>query len=196
MRVIGLSGYPGCGKDTAALALTQRGWERLAFGDKLKLGALAIDPIVGAVVPHGSHTVKLIRMSEAVKAYGMEEAKRRFTEIRRFYQRYGTEGGRDIHGQDCWLRVVRDQIDEFTEMTPEDRPAGVVITDVRFHEEYDLVKSYGGSVFYVERESLSYSPSHASEQYRFPFDGRLANDASVDDLHGGLLDLVNAAALA
>jgi len=33
---IGLIGLAGSGKDTAALALTERGWRRIAFADRLK----------------------------------------------------------------------------------------------------------------------------------------------------------------
>jgi len=39
--ILGLSGYAGAGKDTAALGLVERGWVRAAFADALKLEAIA-----------------------------------------------------------------------------------------------------------------------------------------------------------
>lgn len=39
---IGLIGWAGSGKDTAALALIERGWNRVAFADALKVKALGM----------------------------------------------------------------------------------------------------------------------------------------------------------
>lgn len=192
MKLIGLSGYPGSGKDTAASALLARGWKRLAFGDRLKEGAFRCDPIVGIEIPpwYSRNQPRTIRLSWAVAKYGMEGAKRKFPEARRFFQRYGTEGGRDIHGQDCWLKVVREAFDSFESMPPEEQPAGAVITDVRMRNEYDFVKERGGMVYFIERESLDYVPDHGSEAYQFPFDGRIQNNWPVNRLHNDLLELV------
>jgi len=188
LKIIGLSGFPGSGKDTAAEALLYRGWKRLAFGDKLKQGAIGIDPIVG--VEHQPwwrrSPPKLIRLNQAISKYG-DAAKRKFPEVRRFYQRYGTEGGRDVHGRLCWIKIIERQLLEF--IVSDNPPPGVVITDVRFPEEHELIKGRSGSVYYIERSGLDYAPSHSSEQYQFPFDGKIVNDWEIDRLHNDILAL-------
>ena len=42
--LVGITGYAGSGKDTAALALLNNGFERRAFADPLRAGLLGIDP--------------------------------------------------------------------------------------------------------------------------------------------------------
>jgi dephospho-CoA kinase len=45
--IVGISGYARSGKDEAAKALVEMGFERRAFADKLREFLLALNPMVG-----------------------------------------------------------------------------------------------------------------------------------------------------
>jgi hypothetical protein len=153
--VVGIAGAARHGKDTAARILIERlGFVRLAYGDAMKCGLLAVDPyITWKMTWRGP---RLVRLSEVIAEFGWDEAKRRYPEVRRSMQRYGTEGGRDIHGYECWLRPVAQCIDS--------QPGRYVITDVRFDNEADVVHDRGGVVCRVVRPGYNnLTAQHVSE---------------------------------
>lgn len=173
--ILGLCGLAGSGKDTAAEALVDDGWVRVAFADAIREGLLAIDPIVGS----GADCV-CWRISDYVESGGWDGAKRN-PEVRFLLQRYGTEGGREVHGDDCWLNIGRRKIVEAL-------AAGkcVVVTDVRFANEAELIHELGGQVVKVLRPSSGLSGSnsaHASERLDFVSDRVLVNDSTISSLH-------------
>ena len=87
--LIGLTGPPGCGKDTAADHLVKNhGFVRVAFADTIREVALTIDPY--------DH---FFRLSDVINLIGWDRAKRQ-PEVRRLLQVIGTEAGRDVHGAD------------------------------------------------------------------------------------------------
>lgn len=66
-------------------------------------------------------------------------------EVREFYQTRGTEEGRDKHGDDVWIDIVEMKMYYFKQHGF-DR---FVITDGRYPNEFDWVKSFGGKVYKV-----------------------------------------------
>jgi hypothetical protein len=175
MKLIGLAGHAGSGKDEAAKALFPLGYERVAFADAVRRAALAIDPVIVGT------SCNNLRLSEFVALVGWQEAKRE-AEVRRLLQVIGTEAGRDIHGRDCWIKATDRDVANFRLMG-----RGVVITDVRFSNEARYIQKQGGKVYLIQRPGVGPRNEHASEKLGFDVDGVIVNDGSIDELHRWVL---------
>lgn len=145
MHIIGLSGYAQSGKDTVASILAERGYKRYAFADIMKDCLVAMDPYTGP-----------LRLSDNIADYGWEKAKVLIPEIRRLVQVFGTEVGRNILGEDIWVQALINKIKS-------EMPDKVVITDVRFENEFSAVKNYGGEMWRVQRPGVTAPNNHSSE---------------------------------
>lgn len=201
-KIIGFCGYPGSGKDAAAAFLVARGWQRIAFADPLRAMALAIDPYVNLRVEYGPGPItegprhdesdnsisargpcKVIpmRLSEAIKRSNWTDAKR-IPEVRRLLQRIGTEAVREIIGPDTWIEIAERSIG------PNKR---VVITDVRFANEAEMIRRRGGLICWVKRTAAANQShnSHVSEQYPFDVDCHIDNDGTLSELENRVLEL-------
>lgn len=153
--IIGLTGRKRSGKSTAARYLVENHeFTELSFAEPLKRMALAVDPRVG---PESDP----VRLSEAVGVWGWEEAKDRFPEVRRFLQRLGTEGVRDILGEDLWVEQVHNQLWDL-----DLNHTSIVIADVRFENEARLIRDWGGVVVEIQRrgDDPEERDPHASER--------------------------------
>ncbi|MDG4783285.1 hypothetical protein O7614_26865 [Micromonospora sp. WMMD961] len=167
--LVGLLGRSRAGKDTVGARLVERhGYVRYAFGDNVRRLALAIDPLVD-VSFDGE------RLGELVNACGWESAKQ-FPEVRRFLQRLATEAVREIDPY-FWIRPVMDDVEADIR--------GVVITDVRFHNEAEAIRRAGGLLVRVIRPDLPPDP-HVSENELLDraTDYEIRNDAGLDFLTG------------
>lgn len=164
-RVIAFCGYAGSGKDEAAKALPL--FTRVAFADAVREAALALDPIVKSYDEVTYHLTDLVRLK------GWGEAKQE-PEVRRLLQRMGTEAGRDIHGQGCWVRIAARKI----------AAAGdVVITDMRFPNEVEFVRQLGGKIIRIVRPGVGPVNGHCSESFQIEAHIEIVNDGTVDELH-------------
>lgn len=172
LLVIGLHGYPTSGKDECAKILaeiTGGEFERVAFADPVKDAALACDPLVDVENSEGIFSnsnywsgekvpvVGIVRLVWLVKEVGWTEAKK-CEDVRRFLQQLGTEGGRDIHGQDCWCKIATRKIIEARR-----NKKHVVATDVRFDTEIHTVQWFGGEFWKVTRPGVGPVNNHKSE---------------------------------
>lgn len=181
--IIGLTGFARSGKDTAARGLIeQRGFTRLAFADLLKKVAYDIDPYVETTPG------RFERLSEVVDRLGVEKAKS-FPDVRRLYQRLGTEGGRDNLGTNVWVDPVMRSALRVN--------GGVVITDVRFPNEVAAVKAAGGLVVRVVRPDVSAVNDHASDAgvAALSVDLEVTNDGTVAQLHSKMIALADTLAV-
>ncbi|MFN6965225.1 MAG: hypothetical protein ACK4S4_15875 [Pyrinomonadaceae bacterium] len=185
--VIGLTGYAGSGKDEAARALIgSRGFVKVGFADPLREAMSRLNPIVGRRVVSGTffppHDLD-VRYREAVHKYGYDEAKKRFPEMRELLQRFGTEVGREMFGPTFWTDQAKRQIDLLPELCP------VVITDVRFQNEVDVIRDYHGLMIRIERPGVTAVNSHASDTNtaKLPVDVVISNDGTIADLHARVL---------
>lgn len=177
--LIGLTGYAGSGKDTAAKFLTDRGWTRVSFADPIREMALAIDPMI----PYRHVGGETPRLSEWVNDVGWDTANRH-AEVRRLLQRIGAEAGRSIFGEDCWLEIAARKCDMA------DGP--VVITDCRFPNEAEFIRERGILVK-VEREGVGPVNDHVSDA-DLPcdlIDYHLHNGGDVRELWDGLATIAN-----
>lgn len=173
--IIGLTGYARSGKDEAAKALN---WTRVAFADAVRDALLALDPIVDCINTEYCDD-RLVRLSSEVNR-GWTSAKKD-PEVRRLLQRLGTEAGRNIHGADCWIKIAHRKV--------EAAPGNVVITDVRFANEADAIRSWGGKVIRIERRGVGPCNIHSSEELALDVDAVIENDGTIEDLHNKVREL-------
>ena len=146
-------------KDTAGrLLAAHHGFHVSGFADPMRTQAAAIDPVVG--YEGGA----LVRYTQALLRYGYDGAKVRFPELRRFLQRWGTEGGRDIYGLDCWIQ--RWQADNGVRTVGGvfsfDHPL-MAISDVRFANEAGQIRAMGGHIVAIHRDGVAAANGHVSE---------------------------------
>lgn len=94
-------------------------------------------------------------------------------------QMLGTEWGRAHMGVDFWAEVSRPKIEYLLQYGP------VVIDDVRFANEVDLIREMGGTVLRIDRPGLT-PGDHVSEQFDFAPDGVISNFGTLADLQEGV----------
>lgn len=215
--LVGFVGLKRSGKDTAAQALVNRGWTRMAFADPLKEMSMKLRG-VWVQVPAGVELDAVIpsvgggllgrgggfaQYHYVVDALGMEKAKDLVPDVRTLLQTLGTDCVRGTFGSTAWVELAEQNIHEALT-----RGESVVLTDVRFDEELDLVRRLGGITIGVWRgdlDSLSEAlesegeracvDTHESETNTYHLldwcDFIVCNRGSIDDLHRGVLSTVD-----
>ena len=171
ITLVALSGLAGSGKDVAAAQMASGGWRRQAFADKVRQVAYALDPIIPVLTGY-------VRLAPLVDEYGWDRVKRSYPEVRRLLQRIGTEGGRQVLGQDVWVDAALRKVTGPT-----------IFTDCRFPNEADAVRARGGVAIRIERPGLEslrdeHGQVHLSETALdgYAFDAVIRNQGSVEDL--------------
>jgi len=182
MNLIAITGRLHAGKDEAAKAFIAAGYRRESFADPLKV-----------VVAHLA--------DEDVELYHNVETKERHSDTlgmtrRKALQLMGTEGVRNIFGDDFWARRLLGRWQRLGQPL-------TVIADCRFDNEAIAVRNAGGIVLRIVRpdndaDSIGV-PGHASEagisehlvNYTIYNDGSLGllnNRCSIllDHLHSGV----------
>lgn len=174
--MLGITGIAQSGKDTVADFLVREyGFTKLAFAEPLRRSLFAVNPwvfmwytdaynLLGADYETGLAEVDasyhvtgigyIIRTKALVNLVGYEKAKQ-VAEFRRLLQNWGLEGGREIHGDDVWIRAAMRQVQL--------DHRGIVFADVRFDNEAQAVLDQGGMVIRVVRPGVTPPNSHASE---------------------------------
>lgn len=180
--IVGLVGYAGSGKDTAAAALVDRGFEKVAFADPLREMLLALNPIIDARLSFTSSEPNLIHYREYIDACGYEQAKAH-PEVRRLLQHLGTEAGREVLGSSIW-------VDQWQRRAT--KHENVVVPDVRFMNEVTAIRAAGGVIVRIDRPGRGPANDHESETLpdRVKPDFVIANAWTVTDLHAAVLRVV------
>jgi len=96
----------------------------------------------------------------------------------------GTEWGRDRVHPDLWVKHAEDSYRKIVECE-NGYNKDVVFSDLRFDNEYDMIKRNGGVVIGVVRESIKVDANlleHKSEQYTFDVDFTINNSYSLEYL--------------
>lgn len=183
MRLIALGGLAGSGKDTAASLLVENhGFERIAFADKLKEALYELNPTVLTGRSSGVNLPCYEPLQDVVDAFGWDEAKTLFPEVRRLLQRIGTEMGRNLFGENFWVDLVKAQLKGH---------GSYVITDCRFMNESRFVTRNNGLVALVRRSGVVPINDHPSEWLDIDPDYIVVNDGTVEELKQTIVDLVD-----
>lgn len=203
MKVIGLAGPAGGGKDTACgFALEwceEQGIKaaRFAFADALKRSAASSlglhtggdtgQPVKAAIDLCNKIKQPGVRVQVYQSVSDPEDPPTQ-TDIvnisgREFLQFYGTEAHRDVFGREFWVNVIARKL----EGADQNDVDVCFLTDTRFPNEAKLVNSYGnnGEVWEVVRPEVEGAvEAHASEA-GLP-DGsiefQIRNEGTLDDL--------------
>lgn len=162
--IVGFCGYSKSGKDTAAIPLIKRGYQRLAFADQLKE---TVAEVLGIEVD------SVERMKEALRPLLVE-----FGRAARMVNR------------DFWVDSVEDKINNIHFR----RGLDVVITDVRYENEVDMICRNDGIVYYIHRPDFGPANFEEAESIGSICDSRMLlsihNDGTVDELETKVVDIV------
>ena len=153
--ILGIGHVARTGKDTAAEALVDDGWQRLSFADALRELALAANPYIASVV----------------ESDGWEGAKAH-TQINHVMEHLGSTV-RQQFGPDALIEAVFRQMDT----------RNVVIADVRYPAEVLRIRESGGVLVRVDRPGVA--PSRASDRLLVGYedwDAVVVNDGTPADL--------------
>lgn len=147
IRLLGLTGKAGCGKDTFAGELAKRGWECYAMADPLK--KFCID-FLGL-----SHDD--VYTQDGKKKYNS------FWGVtnREILQRVGTDALRDNFHKGIWIKIAEMYITKIF-----NNEGHAVITDVRFDNEAEMVERLGGIVVKIERNTAHSSLQNNEKQHQ------------------------------
>jgi hypothetical protein len=170
--IIGLSGYAQTGKDTVAQHLVEHyGFTRIAFADPIREALYTLNPVI-LDIPELSG----MRLDWLVDKMGWEFVKQDSKQVREYLQRLGTEVARNQWDQNFWVDLA---------MKKANGIANVVITDVRFPNEYDAIKANGGQVWRINKTINQPVNDHPSEIAldEHSFDWHIPNYGTVEDLY-------------
>ena len=172
--IIGLAGKKQVGKSTAAGFLVSAGFVRTSFAEPMKM---MLQPLLlGMGVPIVEIHYYESHKEETIPGVGCS--------MRHLLQTLGTDWGRKLIGPDVWVKSAAGRIRNLNN-------AGypVVIEDVRFENEAELIRSLGGLVIHIERDT-GFSDRHASEVgIKFKVGDVLIdnNNAQLDALRAAVL---------
>lgn len=160
-QLIGITGRAGSGKSTAADYLVSKGWTRVKMAGPLKA-------MLRAMGLTDRHIEGDLKNKPCHMLCGQTPRHAMIT--------LGTEWGRDMIGQSLWTDLAHLNIANAMARGP------VVVDDIRFENEADVIRKLGGKVLKIERASADMI-DHKSEAGVIP-DMTYCNDASIDHLRG------------
>lgn len=165
--LLGLSGRKFAGKDTFARLLIEEGERRgirvvrAAFVDKLKVSAARSLGFRG----NDQECVTLMdnfkESGRVTVAYSDGDDPAWFSG-RRYLQWVGTEAHRDVFGPDFWVDALLPLVPGVWEARFEGVDL-VVVSDCRFANEAERVRSLGGKILRIDRDLPDDGDEHASE---------------------------------
>lgn len=170
--LIGLAGKKRSGKDTVARMLQAHGFVPSSFAAPLRS---FVAGLLGATLE------ELDREKETPLAF-LDGAT-----PRQMMQTLGTEWGRAMVHPELWTRSWAQRYRSYI-----DAGADLVVTDVRFENEAEIIWSAGGYVVELHRPGLSSDDSHISEA---GLPGRLIhaslyNDCDMETLQQRVADML------
>lgn len=176
LRIVGLGYQIGVGKDTVAdLLCSEYGFTKMRFADALKEAVSVI---------FGWPREKLDDQEFKAKKDAFWGAT-----PRTILQRVGTEAMRQQIRDDVWIKALELRIKNFMKgrLCP-----WIVIPDVRFKNEVEAVKIWGGKIVKIIRPNNPFAPLNAA-QAQHASETELDGYKHWDDIiinNGGLSDLL------
>ena len=186
--IIGICGNaPGAGKSTAAQYLVAaHSFTRLRFAGVLKA---MLRSILVALLPPEEHADIARWIDGDLKEVALPLIGRT---PRALQQTLGTEWGRELVDRDLWVKLAMARAERLL-----GQGARVVFDDVRFPNEVDAIRRWGGTVIRIVNPRVanaegSHAAEHAVERVRACHTVRNAGDIpalhrSLDVLMGALL---------
>lgn len=162
-KLIGITGKAGAGKDTIAdYFVKEHGYVRYSMADGLKH---ALNAMFGWTMEHWANR----EWKEYVDPkFGKSP--------RQLAQTLGTEWGRKLVNEDLWIILAEDFI------RASKKP--VVIPDIRFDNEANLVHGLAGELIRVVRTDSAAVSAHQSEAGVTRWvDWEFSNNGSIEELH-------------
>ena len=181
-RVIGLTGLKRSGKNTVAEIIAEQSQDlrvrEASLAAPLKIAGARLLGVEG-------DTATLMAFADDFKEHGWVQwgcdglYPEGEMDGREFFQRIGTEAGRDIHGKDIW-------VDHLLRTYQAERCDIFIVTDVRFDNEAAIIRQgLLGEIWEVRRPGLT-PDGHVSEAgvSENLVDRIIDNNGTVDDLRG------------
>jgi hypothetical protein len=175
--IIGVSGWARAGKDTVANHLVNNfGFVKMSFAEPMREALVRLNPMIRV----GGHSTEL---ASAVRLMGWENLKSESPDVRGLMQRLGTEVGREMFGEDFWVKAAINAIPD---------GAKVVFSDVRYPNEANAIRARGGQVWRVYRDGIGPANSHSSENAMsdYLFDTEVKNFDTLEGLNSIVNGLV------
>ncbi len=165
---VGISGFATSGKDTIADYLVLKyDFKKISFADPIRESLIQLNPIIN---PNG------LSLKDAIDEIGWTSAKSQYPMIRTLLQKFGTDVGRNIFGDSCWIDLAVKSIGTSKK---------IVFSDVRFENEIDLVNSFNSYLIKVIRPNVGSINNHISDNGLSDnfFDFVVSNDSTISELH-------------
>jgi hypothetical protein len=180
--IIGLTGYAQAGKDEFAKSLALRSRTRtMAFSDALHDMAMILNPILS------DGDTAWYTYQDVIRKEGYTQAKNH-SGVREYLQILGTDACRKVLGDDVWLRVAERKF-----IANEEDGVHTAITGVRYANEAQLVKAYGGIMVRIVRDGYGPVNQHTSDVSvaDIAVDRVVFNNGSRQDLSNAAQKLIN-----
>lgn len=196
--LLGLGGFAHSGKDSVADILARdHGFQKTYMSKPLEQALLILNPQIFCSLPAlrvgedptGRDVVKqkltdfdvwekFLSYSDVRQILTYDESKL-MHEVRRLLQVLGSEIGRNMFGEDCWVKMVFREVDDWL-------AAGcdVVVTGIRYRNELAAIRQRGGVSLWVNRPGIKAVNKHSSDNTLGPqdLDGTMGNDGTLEDL--------------
>lgn len=154
-RLIALTGRAGVGKSFAANRFEEFGYKRMKFASPLKAMLQSLGLNQRQIEGDLKHEPCDLLCGKTPR-WAM--------------QTLGTEWGRNLIGQELWLNAFRRDLGALYPTH------SVVVDDLRFPNEADLIRSLGGVIVRLYGAHSAIDQSHESEKYDLPCDVEVFND--------------------
>ncbi len=140
--IVGITGKKRHGKGTVGgILVREYGFTQIDFTDALNYCLQVLNPIIER---DGGYP---LRYADALKRHGYDGMKDRYPEAVALQQRMGTDVGRNIIDPDLWTKLWRKSVDDHLTNGYEN----IVVTNVRFDNEADMVSLMNGTIIQVVR---------------------------------------------
>ena len=174
-KIIGITGKANAGKTTAANYIADKyDFRRVAFADPLKKGL-------------AEFTGLPLRMFYDQNIKNIDIPEYNNTSLRYMMQFVGTECFRDNFGINFWVNRMLLEIENLDKEGVDN----IVIDDIRYQEESEMVKELGGYVIFITRpDENAIRSSHRSEALDVKYDYHVDNDGDLAKLFADVDTLI------
>ena len=190
--ILTICGFKGSGKDTIGDYLIQHhGFKRFHFGS-------AVKDVCSIIFGWSRHllegdSIESRKFRETEDKWWSDKLGFKLTP-RIAFQKIGTDVFRNNFHQDIWTLIIEKKIREFQKIH---KTSNIVITDCRFKNELQMLRSYGTKVIAVYRNipewMIQYKMGKSSipdnihvseyEWIKMDFDFEVNNNSSYEDLY-------------